>query len=182
VSANEPLYARLLGAAWNELPAEIRAMHDLLSNAEARGTASVVRGDGPLARLVATLMRFPPSSTAVHLTVRFVVRDGVETWTRTFGTHSFSSRQYAGRGHGLLCERFGPFTFGMALVGGGGRLTLVPKRWWAFGVPLPMWLCTRVNAYESAEGRRFRFHVEIRHPFTGLIVRYEGALSSPQPL
>jgi len=30
------------------------------------------------------------------------------------------------------------------------------------------------------EAGRFRFHVAIRHPLTGLIVRYRGVLSSPE--
>jgi hypothetical protein len=49
------------------------------------------------------------------------------------------------------------------------------------GIPLPLWLCPRADAYESVENGRFCFHVEIRHALTGLIVRYEGSLASPEP-
>jgi len=179
--ADGPLYARLLGAAWHELPAEIRSMHDVHEHAEACGTADVDRGTGLLARLAAKVMGFPAASKQTPLTVRFAVRDGVETWTRKFGDEQFSSTQFAGEGRStaLLCERFGPLTFAMALVCAGGRLALVPRRWSAFGVPLPLWLSPRTDAHESVEHGRFRFHVEIRHPLTGLIVRYRGALSSP---
>jgi hypothetical protein len=45
-----------------------------------------------------------------------------------------------------------------------------------FGIPLPLWLCPRTQAYESAEGDRFNFHVKISHPLTGLIVSYDGWL------
>jgi len=76
----------------------------------------------------------------------------------------------------VLCEGFGPLTFAMALVSEEGRLSLVMRRWSAFGVPLPMWLCPRSNAYETVEDGRFRFHVEIGHLLTGLIVRYRGWL------
>ena len=98
---------------------------------------------------------------------------------RTFGAASFSSRQFAGRGHseGLLCERFGALTFAMALVPEDGRLTLVLRRWSAFGIPLPMWLCPRSSSYESTDAGRFRFHVEIGHRLTGPIVRYRGWLA-----
>ncbi len=177
-----PLYARLLGESRNDLPAEIRDMHDLRSTLMARGTANVERGTGFIARAVATAMRFPATANETPVAVRFTVADGVETWTRSFGNRTFSSAQFAGEGRNaqLLCERFGALTFAMALVVEGGRLWLVPRRWSAFGIPLPMWLCPRANAYESVENGRFRFHVEIRHLLTGLIVRYEGSLASPE--
>ena len=182
-AAAAPLYARLLGSAWHELPAEIRAMHDLHSGLTARGVAAVERGAGFLARLAARAIGFPASADEIPVTVRFAAVEGVETWTRSFGGETFASEQFAGQGRDaqLLCERFGWLTFAMALVVGGGRLVLVPRRWSVLGIPLPMWLCPRADAYESVEAGRFRFHVEIRHPLTGLIVRYRGALSSPEP-
>jgi hypothetical protein len=175
------LYARLLGYAWTELPSEVRAMHDWRGTVEARGTASVERGAGLLAKLVAKLIGFPAAAAETPVNVRFSVRDGVETWTRTFGSLQFTSTQFAGRGRAvhLLCERFGPFTFAMALVVANGRLSLVPRSWSMLGVPLPLSLCPRADAHESVADGLFRFHVEICHPLTGLIVRYRGSLSSP---
>jgi hypothetical protein len=82
----------------------------------------------------------------------------------------------SGRSERLLCERFGPLDFGMALVWDGHRLSLILRRWSAFGVPLPMWLCPTSVAHESVEDGRFRFSVEIGHPLLGLIVRYRGWL------
>ena len=64
----------------------------------------------------------------------------------------------------------------MALVVESGRLSLVLRRWSFLGLPLPMWLCPRSASYERVEDGRFRFHVEISHPLTGLIVRYRGWL------
>ena len=157
-------------------------MHDWRGRAEARGTAAVERGTGLLARLAAKLIGFPPAATQVPVTVRFAAHGDVETWTRVFGDAEFSSVQLAGEGRAaqLLCERFGPLSFAMALVVAGGRLSLVPRRWSAFGIPLPLALCPRADAYESVEAGLFRFHVEIRHPLTGLIVRYRGALERPR--
>lgn len=178
-----PLYARLLGAAWGRLPDEIRRMHDTNGVSSAQGRASVQRGGGMFARLVAAIMGFPRAVPDTSVDVRFEVSGDTETWTRSFGDQSFSSCQFAGRGRstGLLCERFGPLRFAMALVAQGERLSLVLRRWSAFGVPLPMRLCPRSDSYEEAEGGRFRFHVEIGHPLTGLIVRYQGWLESDQP-
>jgi hypothetical protein len=125
------------------------------------------------------MMSFPEASEDTPVEVRFDSANGEETWTRTFGDQSFSSRQFAGRGRSerLLCESFGPITFAMALVVEDMKLRLILRRWSVFGIPLPMWLCPRSEAYETNEDGRFNFHVEISHPLTGLIVRYEGWLA-----
>ena len=174
--SGKALYPELLGDAWKSLPAEIRAMHQRTAMAD--GRASVERGSGLLSRLAARMAGFPPSAADVPVKVRFVADRQGETWIRTFAAHSFSSRQLAGRGRSerLLVERFGPLAFAMALVAGEGRLTLALRRWSLLGLPLPMWLCPRSTSYETVEDGRFRFHVEISHPLTGLIVRYRGWL------
>jgi hypothetical protein len=174
-----PMYRFLLGSAWDTLPAEIRAMHDVADMAQAKGRADVTRGPGLFARMVANLLRLPRAcrDTAVH--VRFEAADGAETWTRTFGERSFSSHQSAGAGRSqhLLCERFGPLVFAMAVVVDEGRLRLVLRRWSLFEFPLPMALGPRADACESVVDGKFHFHVEISHPWAGLIVRYAGWLA-----
>ena len=104
--------------------------------------------------------------------------DGVEVWTRDFGGATFSSRQSIGKGRdeALLVERFGPFSFSLALVVDEGKLRLVTRRWSLLGLPLPLALSPRSDAFEEERDGRFRFHVEIGHPLTGLIVRYRGWL------
>jgi hypothetical protein len=178
------LYASLLGTAFDDLPREIREMHEISGTKIVRGRASVKRGHGIVSRLAGWMMGFPAAAEDVPVEVGFEVANGEEVWTRTFGERSFSSRQYAGRGHWdhLLCERFGPLAFAMALVLENGRLTLVLRHWRAFGVPLPLWLCPRSDAHETSVDGRFRFHVAISLPLAGLIVRYQGWLaSSEQP-
>jgi Domain of unknown function (DUF4166)/Saccharopine dehydrogenase NADP binding domain len=173
-----PLYRRLLGEAWSSLPAPLQAMHDLDRELAAEGVAVVERGRGFLARLAAGVVGFPRAGQDVPVTVSFRVRDGREHWQRTFAGRSFSSIQEQGRGRfeRLVCEHFGPFTFGMALVLDAGCLRLVMRRWSCFGIPLPLALAPRGNTYESAEDGRFHFHVEIGHPLIGLIVGYRGWL------
>jgi hypothetical protein len=68
------------------------------------------------------------------------------------------------------------FDFAQALVVEGDRLRLVLRRWSIFGIPLPSWLAPRSNSYETEQDGRFSFHVEISHPWTGLIVGYRGWL------
>ena len=138
------------------------------------------RGPSLLARLTAAMVGFPEAGPEVDVVVRFEVRGATECWTRTFGNRSFSSLQSEGRGacEHLLCERFGPLKFSMALVPAADRLDLVLRRWSLCGLPLPLWAAPQSIAFESAEQGRFHFHVEIRHPLTGLIVRYRGWLLS----
>jgi Domain of unknown function (DUF4166)/Saccharopine dehydrogenase NADP binding domain len=92
-----------------------------------------------------------------------------------------TSTQEQGRGSfdRLMCERFGPFAFGIALLRETDRLRLVIRRWSVLGIPLPRALAPFGSAHESAEDGRFHFHVEIRLPLIGLIVGYHGGLATP---
>ena len=126
--------------------------------------------------MAAAIIRFPEAGAEIPVTVKFEVRNNKEVWQRTFAGRSFSSVQSEGRGLSdkLLCERFGLLSFGMALVIRDDRLNLVVRHWSCLGIPLPFFLAPRGDAYEHAEDGRFNFHVEIGHPFAGLIVRYHG--------
>jgi hypothetical protein len=173
------LYPGLLGCAWGRLPAPVRTMHDLPAPARASGRASVERGGSLAARIVARLVGFPDGADDLPVTVAFTPDGaGGELWVRDFAGRRFRSRQSAGEGRfeHLLIERFGPLAFAMALVLEGDRLRLVLRHWSLLGLPLPLRLGPRADAYEEAADGRFRFHVEIRHPLAGLIVRYKGWL------
>jgi len=176
--ANLPLYRQYLGEAWDELPAPIREMHDATGTWVAEGRADIERGKNPLARIAAFINRFPKAGRDVPITVTFESKDGREIWTRNFAGKRFASVQYEGRSRdeGLICERFGPLVFAMALVIADGKMQLVQRQWSAFGIPLPRFLMPVGNTFESAEDGKFHFHVEIGFPWTGLIVRYRGWL------
>ena len=173
-----PLYRRLLGAAYDQLPRAVRVMHDGVQRAQ--GRAKVERGGNPLSQIAGWMMEFPRAGADMPVEVRFTAADGIETWRRTFAGQSFSSKQYVARqvegDDPRLCERFGAFAFVIALSRDGDRLCLTPRTWTAFGVPLPLWLGPRFEAYETEENGAFRFFVEISHPLCGLIVRYRGLL------
>jgi hypothetical protein len=173
-----PLYRRVLGPAFDWLPAPIRRMHELSGELTARGTATVERGSNPLARLAAYLFRFPEAGEAIPVEVRFIRRGSQEVWTRTFAGRRFRSIQSEGTGRSLhlLEERFGAFSFGLALVVADGCLRLVLRRWRLLGLPLPLLLAPKGDAHEHAGDGRFHFHVEIALPLLGLIVRYRGHL------
>lgn len=173
-----PLYRRLLGDAWSRLPEPIRTMHDLDDDMAAHGEANIERGRSWAARPIALVFGFPQEGKGVPVSVSFRARGGAESWQRTFGSRSFTSVQEEGRGRfeRLLCERFGPFAFGLALVVDDGKLRLVVRGWTFLGIQLPTWLAPHGDSYEHVENGRFCFHVEIGHPLAGLIVRYRGWL------
>ena len=173
-----PLYHRLLGTKWEQLPEPIRAMHDLHDAMMAEGTAQVERGTRLLARLAATLIGFPKAGENVAVQVSFRVDNGREVWRRSFAGKQFTSIQSEGSGRAqhLLVERFGPLLFGIGLVLDQQKLRLVVRSWSLFGIPLPRLLAPTGETYEHAMDGMFHFHVHISHPLTGLIVRYRGQL------
>ena len=179
-AAGAPLYRRLLGDAYTQLPAPIQALHALTDTLVVEGVATVARGKSLLARVVARIAGFPPAGNDVPVRVEFTLRNGREIWRRTFADRSFTSTQEEGRGRfdRLVCERFGPFAFGLALVHAADRLRVVVRGWSVFGIPLPRALAPFGDAYESVEDGRFRFHVEISLPVIGLIVAYRGWLAA----
>jgi uncharacterized protein DUF4166 len=173
-----PLYRRVLGEAWNSLPAPLQVMHDVTSERVADGVAVVERGSGWLARLAAFVLGLPLAGRGIPVIVSFQARRGCEYWQRDFAGHSFSTVQAQGRGRfeRLLYERFGPINVGMELMCESERLRFAVRRWSVFGIPLPRAWAPGGDSYEFAQAGRFHFHVEIVHPFTGLIVRYRGWL------
>jgi hypothetical protein len=110
--------------------------------------------------------------------VRFTRRDGVETWSRDFSGQGFSSLQYAGAGKNRwhVVERFGPLAFALALVPDDRKLRLILRRWTMLGLPMPMLLAPRIEAFEHVVDGRFAFHVDIGLPMIGRLVRYRGTL------
>lgn len=168
-----PLYRRVMGPAFDALPEAVRALHSVCRDGGASGEARVERGTGLLTRAIGGLMRFPPAGS-YQLDVAFAERHGIETWTRRFGRHAFTSRL---RQQGTrLVERFGPLRFHFDLPSDAAGLTMVLRRWTCLGVPLPRALAPRIRAREWQDGDRFRFDVAIALPLIGLVVHYDGWL------
>lgn len=170
-----PLYERIMGGRFADLPTALRRLHTVHGGAGASGEAEVERGRHPLARLIARVMRFPP--VGVHpLHVAFAERNGVERWTRSFGPHHFSST--LSEAGGRLVERFGPLRFHFDLPSDAAGLTMVMRRWSAVGLPLPLQLAPRSLAREWEQDGAFHFDVSIALPLVGPVVRHRGRLRS----
>lgn len=179
-SPDAPLYHRILADAFERLPPALRRMHDRPKSKTVAGRADIERGKNPLARLAAAIFGFPAEGRDVPVRVTFEVNGEVEIWRRDFGGQRFHSIQTMGRGRngGLIDERFGVITVGLAYdLDASGRGHLRVHNWRVMGVPLPRWLAPGGETWESEQDGRFCFHVEIAHPLTGLIVRYSGWLA-----
>jgi hypothetical protein len=176
--APRSLHARLLGDAFDALPAAVRDLHDGAARSAFRGLAKVERGANSLAVFVAWLVGFPAAGAAVPVAVTIEASGEREIWRRDFAGRRLQSELTPGLGpdHGLLIERFGPARIGLALLVDGGRLRIVPRRMSVFGVSLPTALAPRGESFESESDGRFSFHVEIILPWVGLLVSYEGQL------
>ncbi len=174
-----PLYKRILGEAWDALPAPLAALHNVTSGElNVEGVARVETGKNLFARLIGALYSFPRSGEHMPVKVSFQRKDDGELWQRDFAGRRFSTIQSEGQGYTdkLLVESFGPVTFYMALVLKQGELHSVTRHWSIFGISLPLALSPDACVYEYADGDDFCFYVEVKHWLTGLLVKYEGRL------
>ena len=170
-----PLYRRLLGERFEQLPARVRELHDVTDTSVWAGRADVERGRSTLNRMVATLFGLPPAGQDQTLRVTFEVAGDREIWSRAFGDAVFRSVQY--EHGGLLRERVGPstFVFRWTRQEMGWRWKLQGVRF--LGVPLPRFMSPSVCTFESERDGRYHFEVEAALPLLGRLVRYVGWLS-----
>ncbi len=181
-----PLLERVLPADFAGLPESWRRLAEIHDIDRFEGEASVERGTGPAARVIAALFGFPSATPAVSVSVKKQRTGFGEKWTRCFGEKSFVSHlsRKADDRPGMLRERFGPFSFLLRLRSEDGRVAWPVESGRFLGVPIPRALLPRSESFEyaGADGR-FRFDVRISMPFAGLIVRYRGWLEpvSPRP-
>lgn len=169
-----PLYARIMGSRFEQLPPALRRVHDVLRDGGASGEAKVTGTANRLGQLVARVMRFPPAGQ-YPLHVSFTERDGREHWTRRFGARTFASS--LSEEQDCLVERFGPLRFRFGLPGDHRGLEMRMTGWSAWRVPLPLVLAPRSRAREWEADGRFCFDVPIALPLIGRIVHYRGWLA-----
>ena len=174
-----PLYRRIIGKRFDELPPLVRELHDLEGTSVWKGRAEVQRGRSLVSRLVGALSSLPPAGDDHALHVTFSALGERELWERQFGTSLFRSVQY--ERNGLLCERVAVTTFVFATFASPQGLALEIEGFRVLGVPLPRFLHPTVRTFESERDGRYRFEVEAHLPLFGLLVRYAGWLEPAAP-
>lgn len=168
-----PLFAQVLGPAFDALPAPVRALHRAQGARRYHGEVDVERGGTALARLCAWATRLPPAGQG-PVRVDIEASPAGERWTRHIGGRAMPSRLW--RDGDVLCERLGLATFGFRLELVEQAIAWRVVRVRVFGLPLPAAWFTGVGARESADGGRYRFDVRAALPLAGLLVHYRGWL------
>ena len=173
-------YARLAGDAWKDVCEPVRLFHAGGPPGRWSGRFNVTHGPGPVARLLARLMRLPAAGEGVS--VRLAVTDEGERgerWERTFEGRPFVTSQREHEG-GFLAERVGPVEVLYRLEAEGGALLYRQARAALCAGPLrlrlPRRLAPSVEAREWAVAGEagVRVRVRGRAPLVGTLVTYEG--------
>lgn len=173
------LYRRALGDSWHQLPELLRRFH-ADAGVNGGGTFRVRHGQGFLCARLAAWARLPREtlSSAVALTV--TSSGDKQHWTRTFDGLPLVSVQWL-TADGLLAERVGQveLTFRLHVEDGGLDYDQVGAGFVIGGrrVPLPRGLAPVVRARETADGPDLvNVTVDVRIPWGGLLIAYEGDL------
>ena len=160
-----------LGADFHQLPSTIQRAH--IGTIRLSGHAQVVRGTG-IADLLANLMGLPPAADSVAMSVEGTHLPDRMIWNRRFGSRSFESCfKLLG---GQLIESLGPFRLRLRLKARERVLHYVLERVTLLGIPVPRGLAPDLEAWERERNGRYGFAVEVRMPFLGRLIRYEGLL------
>jgi hypothetical protein len=172
------LFQNALGEKWQDLPPCVRRLHCGHAVESFSGLAQVRRGRGLLARLAAWLVGLPREGDDVPVTVTKTRTPACETWERNFAGRRMRSVLTPSARPQHCCERFGPFTFELALSVDDCALHFPVRRGWLLALPLPAALLPTSCAREFAVDGTFHFDVGLYAPLTrGLLVRYQGHLS-----
>ncbi len=175
------IYQQVLGEAYEKLEKPLQDFHAARESFAKAGKADISNGKGPLAKLVRLLFGFPQARKDCPLTVNIGITEKGEHWDRRFDGKRMSSCQELGNGRqtGLIVERFGAVSVGLAMVENGGRLELIPRSWRFLGLPMPKFLLPSGQIFEHGANDCLNFNVEIRLPVVGSVVSYKGWLRRP---
>jgi hypothetical protein len=172
----------LLGADFAMLPEPVRRFHSFPAGASvpAEGRAEIEMAPGILTRLICRLSGLPGGGRDVPVAVVFEAdARGGEFWRRNFADRRYQSGFEVGHGRssGLLCERFFPFVFLHRLTPSAQGLRWDLVAWRLLWLPMPRWLMPPTVCFESADGDRFTFDINVRFPIIGRLVHYRGWLA-----
>ncbi len=160
-----------LGNDFDRLPETVRRAH--VGTIRLTGQARVTRG-GAIANIMADIMALPAAADQTAMSVEGDHLSDRMIWNRRFGDRKFESCFQLRQGR--LIESLGPFRLRLRLEVQDSRLRYVLERVALFGIPLPRRLAPDLEAWEGEREGRYDFAVEVRLPFIGRLVRYEGLL------
>jgi hypothetical protein len=174
-----PLYPRIVGRDWRQLPELVQRCHGGLDEVRAFGRFDIRWGKNALARALARWGGLPRAGVDLPAELTVTPDPEGETWRRRFGEDSFVTRQW--EEDGLLVERAGLFELCFRLEVAGARLifqqTGAGLRLGRARIGLPFWLSPRVSARVWQE-EAMRVQVEVSLPGLGTLCRYDGGLDT----
>ena len=173
-------FERLLGAAFEQLPAPVRQVHATRAPLRTAGRADVTAATGAMAWLVSWFAGLPKPGRDIATSVVFTPDGkGGEHWERQFADRRYQSTMAvgAGRDKGFLIEHFGLFDLQFRLTPRADGLQWSLAGWRLVGIPLPGWSVPKVECLEAADGERFTFDIDVTFPLIGWLVHYRGWLS-----
>ena len=177
-TAELSLYEEILGSAYEEMSEPLQDLHRIGTGKSFEGRCRVTRGQNPLSHIIAATFGLPKASQDIPVKV-VLTKDGhKEIWERFFDGKRMVSTQEAGRGKQshLVIERFGPIGVYLAILVEDGKQVLKTTGWSIFGIPLPKFLTPGGEVFEHDADGRFNFHVDLKAPLFGRLVKYEGWL------
>jgi hypothetical protein len=172
-------FQTLLGAGFAGLPEPVRRLHGLSRDMSTAGRAAISSPRNPFAWLLCRLAGLPSPGSEVPVTVDFDLDDnGGEYSRRRFAGRRYASTMRAGTGPdaGLLVEHFWPFIYYHRLTASPDGVAWKLVKWRLLGIPLARWTLPTVNCFESAEGERFIFDIDVAFPLIGKVIHYRGWL------
>ncbi|MGH6769694.1 MAG: DUF4166 domain-containing protein [Xanthobacteraceae bacterium] len=172
-------FERILGAAFERLPAPVRHVHALRHPLQTAGRAEVTASAGLLARLMCFIAGLPKPGHDMPVSVLFTPdAGGNERWNRKFAERRYASTIFAGEGRdeGYLIEHFGPYHLQFRLTPRGDGLVWTLAGWRLGPIPLPRWSVPRIECLEGADGERFTFDIDVTFPLIGWVIHYRGWL------
>ena len=174
-----PVYEKVMGSAYARLHPAISELHRTGEGRLFRGECDVTRGRNPLSHIVAAVMGFPKSGSAVPVSVTVTPDAQGEVWVRDFAGQKFQSHHSLGTDKWArhITERFGPIRIRMAILEEDGKMRIQTRGWSIFGLPLPSFLKPGGDVYETQDAQgRFVFHVDLKAPLFGRLCKYHGWL------
>ncbi len=174
--ADAPIYAQVMGAAFETIPSLVRHVHSPAPKSDLEGGVDIEGAETAVGQLIARIVGFPETAKALPARVSIERIGDEEVWTRRFGAASFSSRVGIDSS-GTLYERFGPITMPLDIRPTARGFALAVKGWRFGPIPLPRFLMpsTRAGGAMDDQGR-YTFDVSIRMPLVGRLVHYRGWL------